>query len=574
MSTPRFANGLRGNTRPSPEDIWRGRKGKRARSRIALAMLGFGAAFALIGGRLAYFGFTSIDATTTASLPSLTTARPDILDSTGTLLATDIRISSLFAEPFRIPDPDDAVRKLAMALPDIPFAELERKLKSGSRFVWLKRQITPKQENEIRALGIPGVAFRTEHRRVYPKGHLASHIHGITNIDNHGLTGLERHIDSSGLAALREMGLTADGKLEPVTLSINANVQHVVLDELTKAKALYRAIAAAGVVLNAKTGEVVAMVSLPDFDPNNPVDINEKDRLNRMSAGVYEMGSTFKVFTTAMALDSGRVWLDDRFDARSPIRIGGHSIGDFHGKKRVLTTEEVFIYSSNIGTAKMADVVGTEGHKAFLERIGLTTRMQTELPEIATPTQPKEWKKIHSVTISFGHGASTTPLQTAVATAAVVNGGKLIPPTFYPRTQAQADAIASQVLHPETSTAMRYLFRSNVENGSGRRAEVPGYFVGGKTGTAEKVVGGRYSTNHRFNAFLAAFPSNDPQYVVLTVLDEPKPLEGQSAATSGLNAAPTAGAIIRRSAPLLGMKPDFSQNIEALKADIRRPKAG
>jgi cell division protein FtsI (penicillin-binding protein 3) len=560
--------------RNSGDDVWRGRKGRRARSRIALAMLGFGAAFALIGGRLAYFGFTSIDGTTTASLPSLTTARPDILDSTGTLLATDIRISSLFAEPFRIPDPEDAVQRLATAMPDIPLEELERKLKSGSRFVWLKRQITPKQENDIRALGIPGVAFRTEHRRVYPKGHLASHIHGITNIDNQGLTGLERNIDGNGLAALREMGLTAEGKLEPVTLSINANVQHVVLDELTKAKELYRAIAAAAVVLNAKTGEVVAMVSLPDFDPNNPVDINEKDRLNRMSAGVYEMGSTFKVFTTAMALDSGRVWLDDRFDARSPIRIGGHTIGDFHGKKRVLTTEEVFIYSSNIGTAKMADTVGTEGHKAFLERIGLTTRMVTELPEIATPTQPKEWKKIHSVTISFGHGASTTPLQTAVATAAVLNGGKLIAPTFYPRTEEQANAIAKQVLHPETSTAMRYLFRSNVENGSGRRADVPGYFVGGKTGTAEKVVGGRYSTNHRFNAFLAAFPSNDPQYVVLTVLDEPKPIEGQSAATSGLNAAPTAAAIIRRSAPLLGMKPDFSQNIEALKADIRRPQAG
>jgi cell division protein FtsI (penicillin-binding protein 3) len=543
-------------------------------SRIAIAMAGFALAYGVVAGRLIFYGLTPLDMTTTASIAGLTTARPDILDSTGTVLATDIRISSLFAEPFRIPDPEEAVRRLASAMPDIPLEELERKLLSKSRFVWLKRQITPKQENEIRALGIAGVGFRTEHRRVYPKGHLASHIHGIVNIDNQGLTGLERHIDTSGLAALREMGMAADGKLEPVQLSINANVQHVVLDELTKAKALYRAIAAAGVVLNAKTGEVVAMVSLPDFDPNKPVDVNEKDRLNRMSAGIYEMGSTFKVFTTAMALDSGRIWLDSKFDARAPIRIGGHTIGDFHGKKRVLTTEEVFIYSSNIGTAKMADTVGTEGHKAFLERIGLSTRMQTELPEVATPTQPAEWKKINSVTISFGHGLSTTPLQTAVATAAVLNGGKLIPPTFYPRTEDEANALATQVLHPETSTVMRYLFRSNVENGSGRRAEAPGYFVGGKTGTAEKVVRGRYSTDHRFNAFLAAFPANDPQYIVLTILDEPKPVEGQAAATSGLNAAPTAGNIIRRSAPLMGMKPDFSQNIDALKARISRPPAG
>lgn len=555
-------------------DGWRGRSGRRARARIALAMIGFSAAFLVIGGRLVYYGATSLDMTTTAAIQGLTTARPDILDATGTVLATDIRISSLFAEPFRIPDPQEAVRKLAAAMPELPHEEIERKLTSGARFVWLKRQITPKQENEIRAAGIPGVGFRTEHRRVYPKGRLASHLTGIVNVDNQGITGLERHIDMSGHAALREMGLTADGKLEPVTLSINANVQHVVLDELTKAKALYRAIAAAGVVLNAKTGEVVAMVSLPDFDPNNPVEINEKDRLNRMSAGLFEMGSTFKVFTTAMALDNGGVWLDSKFDARSPIRIGGHTIGDFHGKKRVLTTEEVFIYSSNIGTAKMADTVGTEGHKAYFERMGLLTKMRTELPEVAVPTQPSEWKKINSVTISFGHGVSTTPLQTAVSAAAVLNGGKLIQPTFYPRTQEQADALAEQVLHPETSTAMRYLFRSNVENGSGRRAEVPGYFVGGKTGTAEKVVKGRYSTNHRFNAFLAAFPSNDPQYVVLTVLDEPQPIPGQAAATSGLNAAPTAGAIIRRSAPLMGMKPDFSQNIDALKAAIKRPSAG
>lgn len=558
-------------TQQSVGGDWRGKSGKSSRRRIALAMMGFTVAYGVIGGKLVYLGFTAKDQTITASIQGLSTARPDIVDSTGEVLATDIRIASLFAEPFRIPDPEDAVRRIAAAMPDLPLEEIERKLLSQSRFVWLKRQITPKQEGEIRALGIPGIGFRSEHRRIYPKGDLASHIHGIVNIDNQGLTGLERYIDSDGLGALREMGLASDGKLEPVKLSINANVQNALLDELGKAKDLYRAIAAAGIVLNANTGEVVGMVSLPDFDPNRPVDIADKDRLNRVSAGVYEMGSTFKVFTTAMGLDSGKVWLDSKFDARAPIRIGGFTIGDFHGKKRVLTTEEVFIYSSNIGTAKIADAVGTEGHKAFLEKMGLLTKIETELPEVATPTSPKDWKKINSVTISFGHGASTTPLQTAVAAAAVLNGGKLIKPTFFPRTKAEADAIAVQVMHPETSTAMRYLFRSNVQNGSGRRADVPGYFVGGKTGTAEKVVHGRYSSDKRFNAFLAGFPANDPQYIVLTILDEPKPIEGQAAATSGLNAAPTAGAVIRRIAPLLGMQPDFSQNIDALKANIQRP---
>jgi cell division protein FtsI (penicillin-binding protein 3) len=555
-------------------DGWRGRQGRRARARIAIAMTGVALAYGVLGARMVQMGFDSTDAVTTGSIAGLSTARPDILDSTGSVLATDIRISSLFADPVLVPDKADAIRRLSAALPDVAAEEIARKINTETRFVWLKRQITPKLESEIRALGIPGVGFRIEHRRVYPKGELASHVHGIVNKDNSGLTGLERQMDGNGLAALREMGLAVDGKLEPVTLSLNANVQYVLLDELRKAKELYRAIAAAGVILNAKTGEVVALVSLPDFDPNNPVDINEKDRLNRVSAGTYEMGSTFKVFTTSMALDSGKVWLDSRFDARSPIRIGGFTINDFHGKRRVLTAEEVFIYSSNIGTAKMADAVGTEGHKAFLEKMGLLSRMVTELPEVATPTQPQEWKKINSITISFGHGVSTTPLQTAVATAAVLNGGKLIPPTFYPRTEAQADALAVQVLHPETSTAMRYLFRSNVENGSGKRADVPGYFVGGKTGTAEKVVHGRYSSDKRFNAFLAGFPVNDPQYIVLTILDEPKPVDGKGAATSGLNAAPTAGAVIRRAAPLLGMKPDFGQTIEALKAHIQRPRAG
>jgi cell division protein FtsI (penicillin-binding protein 3) len=306
------------------------------------------------------------------------------------------------------------------------------------------------------------------------------------------------------------------------------------------------------------------MVSLPDYDPNNPFNAQEKDRLNRMSAGTFEMGSTFKIFTTAMALDSGKVTLNDRFDASRPIQIARFTINDFHGKRRVLTVPEIFIYSSNIGTAKMADAVGTEAHRAFLKKIGLLDRMHTELPEVAKPTEPHEWKKLHSITISFGHGVATTPLQTAVGAAAVLNGGKLIDPTFLPRSEHEADLSGVQVLDPKTSAAMRYLFRLNVESGSGKKAEVPGYFVGGKTGTAEKVVGGRYSSDKRFNAFVAGFPADDPQYVVLVILDEPKPEKPGMGATSGSNAAPTVSGIIRRSGPLLGVKPEFGHESKAL----------
>lgn len=308
----------------------------------------------------------------------------------------------------------------------------------------------------------------------------------------------------------------------------------------------------------------MAMASLPDYDPNNPVNALEKDRLNRMTAGVFEMGSTFKLFTTAMALDSGLVELNDHFDATHPLRVGGFTIRDFHGKRRVLSVPEIFIYSSNIGTAKMADVVGIERHREFLLRTGLLGRMQTELPEVALPTEPREWKKLNSITISFGHGVATTPIQTAVAAAAMLNGGKFLPPTFLKRSWEEANALATQVISPATSAKIRYLMRLNVEKGSGRRAEVPGYYVGGKTGTAEKVVNGRYANDKRFNTFIAGFPANDPEYIVLVVLDEPKPEREGIGATSGLNTAPMVANIIRRAAPLLGVEPDFGHEGEAL----------
>jgi cell division protein FtsI (penicillin-binding protein 3) len=566
----RISSLLKRSTRRTDEaaivvDGARKRSGGSTRSRMAITFALFMGVYAVIGGRIVYLGIEELPAG--GPPPSRVTAnRPDIVDRNGLVLATDIKSASLFAEPRRIVDPNEAIEKLRTVLPDLDYNRTYQRLSTDAGFVWLRRQLSPRQQADIMALGIPGVGFRTEKKRFYPGGATASHILGLVNVDNRGTAGMEKYIDDQGLADLQASGLAIAGDLAPVKLSIDLRVQHIVHDELTQAMERYQAIAAGAVVLNAKTGEVVAMASLPDYDPNNPFNALEKDRLNRMSAGVFEMGSTFKGFTTAMALDSGLVKMSDRFDATAPIRIGGHTIRDFRGKGRVLTVPEVFIYSSNIGTARMADVLGIEGHRNYLKRLGLLDRMTTELPEVARPTEPATWRKINSITISFGHGVATTPLQTAVATAAVLNGGRLINPTFLPRTEEQAMGSALQVLNPSTSDAMRYLFRYNTESGSGRRADVPGYFVGGKTGTAEKVVNGRYVSGIRFNAFLAGFPLNDPEYIVLTIIDEPKPEQPGLGATAGLNAAPMAGNIVRRSASLLGVKPDFSHESGALLA--------
>jgi cell division protein FtsI (penicillin-binding protein 3) len=537
--------------------------GGRARTRILMTMAVFFSIYGVIGGRLAYLGMQDLEQGGPMA-SRVTASRPDIVDRNGEVLATDINTASLFAEPRRIVDADEALEKLLTILPDLNIEQTYNRLRSDAGFMWLRRQLSPRQQQAIMQLGIPGIGFRTEKRRFYPGGPTASHILGLVNVDNKGISGMEKYIDDQGLADLQASGLAVAKDLEPVRLSLDLRVQHILHDELTQAMERYHAIGAGAVVLDAKTGEVVAMASLPDYDPNNPFNAQEKDRLNRMSAGVYEMGSTFKGFTLAMALDAGTATLNSRFDATRPIQIARHTIRDFHGKGRVLTVPEVFIYSSNIGTARMAETVSVQDHRAFFEKIGLLTRLRTELPEVATPTEPREWKRIHQITISFGHGVATTPLQTTVSAAAMLNGGRLIEPTFLPRTEDQAMSYASQVIKPNTSEIMRYLFRLNVEKGSGRRAEVPGYFVGGKTGTAEKVVNGRYSNDKRFNAFLAGFPVNDPQYIVLVILDEPKPEKPGMSATSGLNTTVVVGNIIRRSAALLGVKPDFGHESGAL----------
>lgn len=530
----------------------------KARARIGLAILAFAAVFTIIAGRLVLFALAHEGrfAPRIGSGDATATARPDILDRRGEILATDVRVPSLFGEPRRIIDVDEAVEQLTGVLPDLDAAELRERLSSKRGFVWLKREITPKQQQDIHRLGLPGIGFLSENKRAYPNGPVVSHLLGHVNIDNQGIAGIEKWMDARGLADLHRVGLASDRLQKPVELAVDLRVQHALRDELIAARAKYKALAAAGLVLDVRTGEVVAMVSEPDYDPNNPRQALDPTRINRLTTGVYEMGSTFKALTIAMALDSGKVSLQSTFDARMPLRYGKFNIHDFHAQNRVLTVSEIFTYSSNIGAARSALAVGVEGHKAFLRKIGQLDRLRTELPESAEPIVPKRWGELNTITIAFGHGLSVAPLQALMGVAALMNGGVMVPPTFLRRTEEEAQALGKRVIKRETSDKMRYLMRLNVEKGSAGKADVKGYYVGGKTGTADKVVNGRYSKTRVLTDFMAVLPADQPRYLVLIMLDEPQPLPATHGfTTSGWNAVPTGGAVIARIAPLLGIAP-------------------
>ncbi|MBB5073164.1 cell division protein FtsI (penicillin-binding protein 3) [Bartonella callosciuri] len=542
------------------------RRSYSGRPRLLFSLLCFLIVYGVIGACLISYGLEGgqIEEAKGPGVLQLT-ARPDILDRNGRLLATDIKTYSLFSEPRRIIDVDETIELLSTVLPDLNWQETYNRLKRKSSFSWIQRGLTPMQKAQIMALGIPGIGFRTEIRRFYPSGSVVSHILGMVNVDNQGIAGMEKYIDDIGLSALRAAGLATEESLKPVQLSIDVRIQTIVHDELTKAMKRYKAVAAGAVILNIHTGEVLALASIPDFDPRNPVEALKSDRFNRMTAGTFEMGSIIKSFTTAMALDSDLFHLNSVIDASKPVQAShNYFIHDFHGRNRPLALWEVFIYSSNIGSAKEALAVGIEGHRDFLKRLGLLDRMTTELPEVAHPVVPHPWKNIHSMTISFGHGMATTPLQTAVGAAALMNGGWLIEPTFLKRTKEQALRYAKKVLQDKTSENMRYLYKLNSDIGSGRNAKVEGYRVGGKTGTAEKVENGKYSKIKNFNSFLAAFPIENPSYVVLTIVDEPQPEDGQRSATAAMNAGPVLANIIRRSASFLGIKPDFEKEYAPL----------
>jgi cell division protein FtsI (penicillin-binding protein 3) len=530
----------------------------KARARIGLAIIAFAAVYSIIAARLVMFALASNSHAThrVVSSDAIATARPDILDRNGIVLATDVRVPSLYAEPRRLIDIDDAIERLTADLPDVDGAELRDRLSSKRGFVWLRRDITPEQQREIYRQGLPGIGFLNENKRDYPDGAEISHLIGHVNIDNQGIAGIEKWLDGQGLAALHMAGLATDRLQNPIELAVDLRIQHVLHEELAAARTKFGALAAAGLVLNVRTGEVLAMVSEPDYDPNNPREALDPSRINRLTTGVFEMGSTFKAFTVAMALDSGKVTLKSTFDARMPLHMGRFDIHDFEAQHRVLSVPEIFTYSSNIGAARMALAIGVDGHKAFLKKIGQLDRLRTELPESAEPIVPKRWVNLNTATIAFGHGLSVAPLQAAMGVAAVMNGGTLIPPTFLKRSEADAQALGKRVIKPETSAVMRYLMRLNVERGTAAKADVPGYYIGGKTGTADKVVNGRDSKAKVLTDFIAVLPADRPRYVLLIMLDEPHATpETHGFTTSGWNAVPTGGAVVARIAPLLGIAP-------------------
>ncbi len=536
-----------------------------ARNRLTLGAGLFALAFGVIALRLVDITLLRDGAeprlAMAAAAGDLTTERAEIVDRNGVVLATSVPTASLYANPRLVLEPADAARRLAKVLPDTTEAELLAKLTADRSFVWLRRNLAPREQQLVNALGIPGLDFQREERRVYPQGDLTAHVVGYAGIDNVGLAGVERHFDSALRAG------------DPVTLSIDIRLQRAMREELQATVEKFSAIGAAGIVLDSRTGEILAMVSLPGFDPNTPKTIDEVSLFNRATLGVYEMGSTFKIFNTAMALDTGRVGMASSYDATHPIRIGGFTINDDHPQNRWLNVPDLFKHSSNIASAKMALDVGIETQKAFFERMGFFKPVKLELPESAAPLYPSTWRPINAMTIAYGHGMAVTPVHLAMGVAGVVNDGVMHQPTLVRRDGVRAGD-GNRIIGSATSRNMRYLMRLVVEEGTGRKGDVPGYQTGGKTGTSEKVgERGGYRKKALLSSFAGAFPMSDPRYVVLVSIDEPKGIkESFGYATAGWVAAPAFGNIVRRVAALYGILPLEDPNPPKAKPQTAKPQ--
>lgn len=476
-------------------------------------------------------------------------SRNDIVDRNGVVVATSLNTLSLFAKPKIMVEPYEAARKLASVFPDMREKDLRKKLTQNVGFVWIKRNLTPKEQHAVNNLGIPGLYFQPEQRRVYPHANLLSHVVGYVGIDNKGLAGIEKHFDKKLLSTKFEH--------DPLELSLDVRLQYIVREELAKAINEFRAIGGVGVVADIKTGELLSMCSLPDFNPHEPGKSSDDAKFNRASLGNYEMGSTFKTFTTAMALDYGVVTMRDGYDASNPIKIANFTISDSHPKKRWLSIPEIYAYSSNIGTVKIIMDVGSKRQQEFLKKLGMFEPVKVELPEVSSPLYPKDWKEINEMTISFGHGMAVSPLSLVRGIATVVDGGVLVPLTLLKNGNAKKPE-GVRVMKEATARQMRRLMRMVVQYGTGGKADAEGYRVGGKTGTAEKVQAGGYNKDSKMALFVAEFPSDNPRYVVLVMVDEPKGDKSTGGyATGGWIAAPVAGNIIRRMGTLYGINPVF-----------------
>ena len=495
----------------------------------------------------------------TAPAPS----HADIVDRNGNVLAATLDSPSLYANPKQIVDAAEATNKLVRVFPTLGAGEVYAKLTSGKSFVWIRRHLTPAEQHDVNQLGIPGLEFEHEERRVYPDGDLTSHVVGYTGIDNAGFAGVERGLDG----VLKE-------RREPLQLSLDVRLQYILHEELQRVIDDFTAKGGAGLIMDVNSGEILAMASLPDFDPNHPAapdpdhpGISVADRMfDRITLGVYELGSIFKIFTVAMALDAGTSTISSTYDASHPLKIGRFTISDYHGKHRVLSVPEILMYSSNIGAARMAVAAGAQTQREFLSRLGLLKTTKIEVSEVAAPHYPAKWREVNVMTIAFGHGISVTPLSFATAAAALVNGGVLRQATLVKLPAGNAPQ-GQQVISTKTSEQMRRLMRLVVEHGTGTMAAAPGYVVGGKTGTADKVSGRHYAERKLLSSFVGVFPINDPKYLVLTMVDEPHPNKrSHGYATAGWTVAPATSRIIERIAPLLGVQPVDESSPEVQRA--------
>lgn len=549
---------LRRHKKKSPIRSRRDTRAPSARWRVYSVIAFFALCYVAVGARLVHLsGNVPAEAFHTASIKeSNFNYRPDIVDRNGRIIASDVIMQSLIADPKKVIDVDDAMEKIVKILPTLDADRVRRKLEEReSRFAWVKRGVTPNEAAMIHDLGLPGFSFIDEPRRFYPAGHTAAHIVGGVDVDNRGRGGIEGYIDK--IQGIYFPKLHDTSEKPPLKLSVDIGVQHIVREKIAEAIEKHRAKAGAGVLLDIETGEVVSMVSLPDYDPNQPAQALQKDRFDRIAGGTFELGSVFKTFTTAMALEIGGATLSDKFDASAPLKIDKHTIRDYHAENRPLNISEIFTHSSNIGSARLAELVGPEKHREFLGLMGLLAPMNTELGTVRPTQAPQEWRRIRSMTIAYGHGISLAPLQFAAAAAPLFNGGHPIFPTFLERSRTSKHKPHTPIIRYETSQVLKKLMRLNVEKGTAKKADVAGYLVGGKTGTAEKVVKGRYDRNKLLNTFIAIFPSDNPAYLLLVLLDEPQPPEGklQRRPTAGVTTAPLAGAIIAQVAPMLNILP-------------------
>lgn len=528
-------------------EITLGGSGMRTRI-VSMGLLAVFAAIALKGLAVS----TSGAGAAVSSLASLEAPvrRADIVDRNGDLLATSVTAYSVFADPRAIGDPELIARELSKVLPGLDLKTIIARLSNNQRaFAWVERGITPRQRQAVFELGLEGIGFREESRRAYPRGTLAGHVLGYAGADGQGLGGIEYAMDDR---------LTADQT--PLYLTLDANVQFSLEAELSAAVGEYEAEAGAGIVLAAQSGEVLGMASWPPLDPHRATDLSADHpaRMNRASGALYELGSVFKPLTIAGALDAGAIRPNDRFDVREPLQIRGQRIEDDHPIQGRPTPLEIIADSSNIGTVKIAWQMGSRRQQEFFASLGLFSRSPIEIAGSARPIVPEQFDDLYSATASYGHGIAVSPIAFAGAYASLANAGETVAPTLLMAPKNKRSP--KRVMAAPTASLVTRMLREAVTNGTGGRAEVVGYRVAGKTGTAEKPINGGYSETENICSFAAIFPADSPEYVVLIVLDSPKAGDDRGR-TAAWNAAPTAGRVIERIAPILGVEPRFDQPV-------------